>query len=451
MIILKDTINFLENILKTNDCLVIGVSGGPDSMCLLDLVNKQKELLHLKIIVAHINHGVRKESEEEACFVKRICKEKNIIFEYQKLQFEEKKNFEFQARKKRYQFFNEIVKKYKAKFLLTAHHGDDLIETVLMRITRGSNLHGYSGFQNSTKTKNYTLLRPLIYTTKQEIEKYNVENQIEYRIDSSNQSQMFTRNRFRTHILPFLKKENKNVHRKFLKMSENLNEIDMYLEKQVQIALTTVSDFDKVNLREFKELDSLMQRCVLEYILKKEYQDKIYLINDKHVKLIQKISNSSSSNAKINLPLKKTWIKEYNTAYFKKKAKEENKEYILEESLLWNTQEKIERIKKSDTKSNYILRLDSKEIAFPLKVRTRKPKDTIKVKNLKGTKKVKDIFINEKIGLEKRNTWPIVVDKNDTILWIPGVKKSNFDKNIEEYYDIIYKYVISKEKENEEK
>ena len=451
MIILKDTINFLENTLKENDCLVIGISGGPDSMCLLDLVTKYKESFHLKIIVAHINHGIRKESEEEASFVKKICEEKNVIFEYQKLVFKEKKNFEFQARKKRYQFFNEIVKKYQATFLLTAHHGDDLIETMLMRITRGSSLHGYSGFQNSTKTKNYILLRPLIYATKQEIEEYNKKNKIEYRIDCSNQNQMFTRNRFRIHILPFLKKENKNVPQKFLKMSENLNEIDMYLEKQVKIALTTVYDFDKVNLREFKKLDSLIQHRVIEYILKEEYQDEIYLINDKHVKLIEKISNSSSSNAKISLPLKKVWIKEYNNAYLKNISKEEKKEYILEESLLWNNQEKIERIKESDQKSNYILRLDSKEIAFPIKVRTRKAEDKIKVKNLKGTKKVKDIFINEKIGLEKRNTWPIVVDKNDTILWIPGVKKSNFDKNIEEYYDIIYKYVISKEKENEEK
>ena len=95
------------------------------------------------------------------------------------------------------------------------------------------------------------------------------------------------------------------------------------------------------------------------------------------------------------------------------------------------------------------MRLNSNEIALPLKVRTRKKGDIIKLKNLNYTKKLKDIFIDEKVPLEKRNNWPVITDANDVILWIPGLKKSNFDKNNNEFYDIIYKYVVSEEKRNE--
>ncbi len=451
MIYLKDTMNFLKETLRKNDTLVLGVSGGPDSMCLFDLINSLKEEYNLKIIVAHINHGIRKESEEEETFVKKTCEEKNCLFTSQKLEFTEKRNFEFQARQKRYQFFKEVVKKYNAKYLVTAHHGDDLMETVLMHMTRGSILHGYSGFQNKTVTNDYILLRPLIYTTKKEIEEYNKVHNIEYRLDVSNESSLYTRNRFRKNILPFLKEENKNVHQKFLKFSEELNEIDRYLEKQTKIALTTVFDFGKVNLPEWKKLDSVLQHRVLEFILKEEYQDNIHNLNSKHLKLIESICNSKKANGKINLPLKKTLIKEYDTLYFRPNVEENTQEIILEEKAVWNEFTICKIPLETKEKNNFILRLNSNEVVLPLKVRNRKIGDKMTIKNFTGTKKIKDIFINEKISVEKRKNWPVVVDANNTILWLPGVKKSKFDKNIDDFYDIIYKYGISEEKKNEEK
>ena len=106
-------------------------------------------------------------------------------------------------------------------------------------------------------------------------------------------------------------------------------------------------------------------------------------------------------------------------------------------------------IKKEETneKSNFVIRLLSSEIKLPLYIRNRKKEDKIAAKNLNGHQKIKDIFINHKIPLEQRDTWPILVDANDEILWIPGLKKSKFDKEIYEKYDIIYKYVFSKEKD----
>lgn len=449
---MKNTLAFLEDKIKENTSIVLGLSGGPDSMCLFHMLLQFKNKKNITIICAHVNHNVRSESDSEEQFVRRLAKENNCIFETTKLDFKTKKNFEKIARQERYAFFNKIVDKYQAHYLLTAHHGDDLIETILMHLTRGSNLKGYAGFKKTTVYPHYELVRPLIYMTKGEILNYCQTNNIEYCVDKSNESDAHARNRFRKNILPFLKEENQNVHQKFLKFSEELEQVEDYLEKTTKIALTNVNDFDKVNLHEFNKLDLLMKKRVVEYILKEEYQEDIYLLNDKHINAILKMCSSLKPNSRIELPLKKTIVREYNNLYFYNKGLKSCQEYIVEDYLKYSDNEEFIKLADSDIeKSNYIIRLDSKEIVLPLRVRTRKEKDTMQVKNLKGTKKIKDIFIDEKVPKVRRDTYPIIVDKNDTILWLPGLKKSKFDKNKDEFYDIIYKYVISEEKKNEKK
>src|SRR5699024_2935456 len=121
------------------------------------------------------------------------------------------------ARLKRYNFFDELVHTYHAKYLMTAHHGDDLMETILMRLTRGSSLKGYAGFKKEYKKDNYKVVRPLITQTKQEIIEYMDNLGLKYFIDESNFSDKYTRNRYRKNILPFLKQEDPQVHHKYLK------------------------------------------------------------------------------------------------------------------------------------------------------------------------------------------------------------------------------------------
>ncbi len=447
---MKEVLSFLDQILIKGQTLVLAISGGPDSMCLLHILNQLKEKYNLKLIVAHVNHNLREESKEEAKFVKKVCESHQITFELKELKNLPKTNTENDARIKRYEFFEKIVNKYQAEILMTAHHGDDLIETILMRLTRGSNFSGYKGFKKITDKKNYQLIRPLIYLTKEEIINYNKEKNLEYRIDKTNQSEDYTRNRFRKKIVPFLHQENPKVHQKFLKFSEELDRIEAYLEKKTKTVLTSIYDFDKVNLHKFKELDFVFQIRVIDDMLKKEYQDKIYLLNDTHQKMIFNLIENKSPNKRINLPLDKILQKSYHYLYFDKSHEPIKKEYILKDSIILNNQEKIIKLTTSSIlKSNNLLRLNSNEIALPLKVRTRKKGDIIKLKNLNCTKKLKDIFIDEKVPLEKRNNWPVITDANDVILWIPGLKKSNFDKNNNEFYDIIYKYVVSEEKRNE--
>ena len=217
---MKKELDFLNNNILNNTSAVIACSGGPDSMCLLYLLNSLKIEKNLQLICAHVNHKIRQESEKEAQMVQKYCKENGIIFELLEINEYKKERFsEEDARKKRYIFFNEVITKYHAKYLLTAHHGDDLIETILMRITRGSNLSGYIGIKQINDNGSYILLRPLLTTNKENILKYNNQNNIKYSIDKSNEDIRYTRNRYRKEILPFLKKENTNVHLKYLKFS----------------------------------------------------------------------------------------------------------------------------------------------------------------------------------------------------------------------------------------
>jgi tRNA(Ile)-lysidine synthetase-like protein len=168
---------FIQNIDINNDeYVIVGVSAGPDSMALLHML---KNNLKCQLVCAHINHNVRKQSDEEENFLKQYCKENNIIIETHKIKSYTKNNFENEAREKRYAFYKKILSKYHSHNLFLAHHGDDLIETVMMKIIRGSNLEGYAGIKTYSYLENYKIIRPLLSITKEDILKYNKDNNID--------------------------------------------------------------------------------------------------------------------------------------------------------------------------------------------------------------------------------------------------------------------------------
>ncbi len=241
--------------IKYGDVVVVGVSGGPDSMALLHLMSVIKKSIDIEVVCAHVNHNVRKESDAEKVFVEDFCKKNDLVFEAMKIMDYGDDNFHNEARSKRYYYFGEIVKKYKANYLLTAHHGDDLIETILMRIVRGSTLRGYSGFSKIVDMGDYKIVRPLINVTKDEIYEYDKLNNIEFVQDASNQKDVYTRNRFRKYIVPEFKKEDPNVHNKFYKFSKTLLEYNNYIDSQVEKIIPKVYPQNILKIEEFKNLD----------------------------------------------------------------------------------------------------------------------------------------------------------------------------------------------------
>lgn len=428
--------------IKYGDTIVIGVSGGPDSMALLHLMASIKKAIDIQVICAHVNHNTGRPGQiEDQKFVEKYCKNNNITFETMIIEDYGDDNFHNEARSKRYNYFGKIVKEYNAKYLCTAHHGDDLIETILMRIVRGSTLRGYSGFSKILNMDGYTILRPLINVTKDEILEYNKVNKIEYMQDGSNVKDVYTRNRFRKYIVPEFKKEDSNVHNKFYKFSKTLLEYNEYIDRQVEKIISKVYPQNILNIEEFLKLENVIAMKIIYFILESVYQDDLMLITDHHAELIYSLIKSKKVNTYIYLPNNLKAIKEYNQLTFVTEQIR-NDEYEIEIINYLNLPNgmNIEVIDKSEQIDNFICRLSKDNVKFPLRVRTRKNGDKINIKGMLGSKKINDIFIDEKITVTERDMWPIVVDSNDQVVWLPGLKKTKFDKLKSEKYDIILRY-----------
>lgn len=432
---MKTETKFLEDNIKNNSTIVVACSGGPDSMCLIDLLVRIKKEKNLNVICAHVNHKLREESDNEALMVERYCKKNKIIFEL--LEINEYKTTKFNeedARKRRYKFFESLIQKYNAKYLLTAHHGDDLIETILMRIVRGSNLSGYVGIKKINKNKNYTILRPLLTTTKENIISYNKNNNIEYVIDRSNESMKYTRNRYRKKILPFLKEESKDVHLKFLKFSEELNSYQQFVDEYIKEKELIENNMIVIN--KIINESNFIKRKALEFIIKEIQTKYIFEISDNQIKEILKIINKN--NKSIDLKNGFKCVSEYGLIKIIKEDSKKIDTKILDKDLCVDNFS-FYFLKESSSNDNWTIRLSTNEIKLPLYIRAKENKDKLLVKNLNGSKKVNEIFNENKIPRAKRDSYPVIIDSDNNIIWIPGLKKSKFCKDKNEKYDIIIK------------
>ena len=440
---MEEVYNFIrkEIGLSVGDTIVIGVSGGPDSMALLYILNEFKNKMDLNIICAHVNHNKRKESEQEKIDLENYCKKNNITFEYIKVTNWGDDNFHNEARSVRYNFFEELVYNYGAKYLMTAHQGDDLIETILMRIVRGSTLKGYSGFSRIVDKGDYKIIRPLITVTKDEILKFDEKNGIQYAIDESNNEDHYTRNRYRHTVLPFLKQEEPNIHKKFLKFSETLLKNSNYIDSVANKEFNKVFQNGNLDIDKFKSLDPVIQTKIIYNILEKIYGDDLLIVGNAHVDLIFGLISSNKSNSVVHLPNNVIVVKSYNELTFSYDD-DVNDQYEIQIDEIVNLPNGkiIEKVDETNDTSNYTIKLNSKEVTLPLYVRNRRDGDKIKLKGLNAYKKVSEIFINEKIKTSDRNSWPVVLDSKEEIVWLPGLKKSNLDKKNTEEYDIILRY-----------
>jgi len=222
------------NLIENGDRLVVGVSGGPDSICLLHVLNELKNELNFKIYVAHINHMIREEADSETEYVKEFCKNLGIEcyikrIDVIKIANNLKRGTEETGRKIRYEFFNEILEKTASNKIATAHNSNDKVETILMNILRGSGLSGLKGIEAIRDKK---FIRPLIETSREEIEEYCEANKLNPKIDKSNNENIYTRNKVRNVVIPYIKQEfNPNILKTINRLSEVATEESEYLNK----------------------------------------------------------------------------------------------------------------------------------------------------------------------------------------------------------------------------
>lgn len=270
------------NLLQEKDTVIVAVSGGPDSMCLLNaLVNLKEKLKLNKIAVAHVNHMLREEAQEETEYVKKYCENKNIEIYIKYANIKEisennKISEETAGREERYKFFEEIESKINANKIAIAHNLNDNAETVLMHFIRGTGINGLTGIKPYRDGK---YIRPLIECDRKEIEEYCKEKNLNPKYDKSNLDNNYTRNKIRNLLIPELKENyNPNIisginklSRIVLKEEEYINKI--LLETYNEILLQKEDNKITINLRKFNKLDEYIKERLIIYIIAKLFGD----------------------------------------------------------------------------------------------------------------------------------------------------------------------------------
>ena len=450
----KKVLNFIRKhrLIEQNSTIVVGVSGGPDSVCLLHILLQLKDELNLKLIAAHVDHMFRgKESEEDMKFVQQLCVEIGVPYECKQIDVSNYKmknqvSAQVAARECRYSFFKEVMVTHNASLLALGQHGDDQVETVLMKLSRGSTMQGYAGIQPKRAFEVGNVIRPLLSISKEEVYEYLQANNLPYRTDPSNEKEVYTRNKIRHKVIPVLKDLYPALHDKFQLFSEQLTEDNMFLEELTKKELNKVVESQEegkmiIHRNALLLLPNPLQRRAIHLILNYLYNNEVPLaLSSIHIKDLQSILASEQPSGILNFPNGLIVEISYNTCIFSFESDKTVQPYCIEvdvpgKTILPTKDEIIFTVwthyKRVSTYEPNCAILDLSKIKLPLFIRTRKTGDRIKLKGMQGSKKVKSIFIDSKIPIKKREHWPIIVDGEDNLLWIPHLKRSSFEASEE--------------------
>ncbi|MBU1144534.1 MAG: tRNA lysidine(34) synthetase TilS [Firmicutes bacterium] len=416
-----------ENLIQTNDFLVVAISGGIDSMVLLQVLNEMKQRKQLKLFVCHINHHKRNSSNKEEAFVKEVCKVFEIPFKSFSINKATKSNFHDDARNQRYEFFYSYAKEVNATKIVLAHHADDQAETILMRLVRGSSFVGYKGIPEWIPYKDVLIIRPLLTTSKESIEAYQKDMKVLYMEDESNLENNYTRNRFRHLILPQLKNENPKMLEKFNQFSEYISDAYEFIQKAsnqfIFSCITKDKDRFLVNQNDFLSLDKIIQKDVAKKLIDLVSNNQVEL-SYQNIQDIVNVFYNQKPHLELKLDSALIILKSYDEISFQK-----SKPVYLDFEFTLNHFGKVilpsgDTIVISENSCNcdgksIELWYNNLDLIFPITVRNRKPGDKITFPF--GSKKLKDFLIDQKIPKRIRDSFPIVLSKEGDILWIPDI------------------------------
>lgn len=263
------------NLINEKDKIVIGVSGGPDSICLLNVLNSLKKKLNFEIYVAHINHMIRDVADEETEYVKNFCKKINVKCFVKKVDVikiakQEKRGTEEVGRNIRYDFFDEVATKTNSNKIATAHNKNDKVETVIFNILRGSGLSGLKGIEAKRDEK---YIRPLIEIEREDIENYCNKNDLKPKYDETNLNTIYTRNKIRNVMIPYIKKEfNPNIVKTIDRLSNLTTEENQYLDEITkktfdEICIRTDKKQIVLDLKKFNNIALVIKRRIVLYAI----------------------------------------------------------------------------------------------------------------------------------------------------------------------------------------
>jgi tRNA(Ile)-lysidine synthase len=427
--------------------IVVGVSGGPDSMALFHFLYRRQDLYGIRLVCCSVDHGLRGEtSKEDLALVKETAKSWNIPFEgvfvdVSSLKAEKGIGTQEAARELRFKAFETTLSKYASHCLVLAQHGDDQIETMLMQHVRGGFGRSLAGMPVKREMSWGQIIRPFLCVTKEDILEYCDTYKIPYRVDESNLSDDYTRNRFRHHVLPFLKQENPQVHQRFQQQSEWLYEEEAFLDDLAKENLASVT-VDKTTrsyvlaLPRFSTFPVPLQRRILHLILNYLYQSNDWkpMHQTIHIDLLLKWLKEANSPGEWSLPGPLEAKKIYEQFIIKVHDESsgtitlDQKEMPLPGKLSTAIGEfNLEVLDKCDEpiRDHSVYIADRSAICLPLSIRSYRSGDVIRVFGHSGSKKINRLFIDQKIPKEWRHKWPIVLDGEGNILWVPLLKRSH--------------------------
>lgn len=441
-----------HNLLQKGDRVLAAVSGGPDSVCLLHLLNLLAASFEIEIFVFHLNHLTRgEESREDAKFVQDLSSRLGLPFYYKTfdvLRYHRMAGLSFQeaARKARLKKAGEVADKIQANKIALGHNADDQAETVVMRILRGAGLEGLSGMEFKAPFPGrggVFLIRPLMEVFRVDIESYCQQKEINYRIDPTNLKPLYLRNKVRLELIPYIE-DNYNPAFKegLLQVAKNLSRENDYLRKQAEDIYSKIVKGKPgkrlyINLRELENYHEALQLRVIRKGLKSLRGD-LKTIEAKHLEGILKLAREKGGHSSLNLPRGIRAVRSYNfleiTSDLKEKEVKEGETLSLKEGVPLNIpgktyvsqlglviegkREKRDRLPwPPDPKREAYLDYD--QVNLPLYLTLRWPGARFSPLGMGGRKKLKDFFMDEKISLKERSRVPLIISDGD-ILWVVG-------------------------------
>ena len=407
-----------EDLFQPKDKLFIAVSGGVDSVVLCELCN----LCGFDFVIAHCNFQLReKESDGDEDFVKRLAEKYAVEFfvkkfDTEKYAAENKVSIQVAARALRYNWFNELLKQEtgKAGYLLTAHHADDNVETILMNFFKGSGINGIKGIL----PKHDKIVRPLLFAKKEALLAFATENKLAYREDSSNKSDKYTRNYFRNELIPGIEKVFPQVKENIIDNAERFRDINLLYKQAIDASikkLVTVKG-NELHIPILKLLKTAALPTILYEIIKdagfsaQQINEVIKLLDSGSGKFMQSTTHRMLNNRK--------WL------IISALNDQAAGHYIIEESgkeIIFPGGKLIIEKNKGDKiiSDNNIAILDASQVIFPLLLRKWKQGDYFYPLGMQKKKKLSRFFIDQKLSMnEKENTW--VIESGKKITWVVG-------------------------------
>jgi|GEM_PF-233448 len=456
---IKETQVFLRDKLFVDKMVVvvIAVSGGVDSVVLLDILANLSNSFMFELHIAHFDHGLRgKESEEDAEFVEELAKKYNIPFHKSKGKVKEhakkyKKSIEEAARVLRYKFFEKVVLSVNAHFLATAHNANDSVETFLMNLIRGAGLTGLSGIPAKRGfIRNINLLRPILKLSKIEIREYAKQRKLEWREDSTNADNIFTRNRIRNELIPYLEKEfNPNIIKVIGRASSLVNYADRYITSNISSKIDSIIDFKDnnrvhINISMFMTFDEFIRSEMLSFILQRNF--KFFKVNLNILDKINDICSSKSGsiyeiNSDINV------VKDRNNLIITSNRVFQNVEIEVQFNKVYQIGDKTYRFEKIKNSDKIVLDdnpeleyIDADNLPNKLTLRTIRDGDSFKPLGMEGRMKISDYLINNKTSIIDKKNIIVLTDKVN-ILWVCGHRINN-DFKVKKKSDKLLKMTV---------